>query len=191
MKKIQVLLSAFCMLLLFSTKVHAVSMGEVVGQVIEKESNQPVAFAEITFENRMDKIDVKANEYGHYYASHLPTGKYQMRVVYNNRVFVMNDVKVFDGYASEIKLVVSNSNSLPSKVVLETKENIFSSVTSNDVKLTNSSFNQPTQSLNDVISQQPGCDVRNGKIYIKGSDQVRFFIDGEPVMGTPTETRVW
>ena len=80
---------------------------------------------------------------------------------------------------------------LLTKVVLETKENNFSSVTSNDIKRTNSSFNQPTQSLNDVLSTQPGCDVRDGKIFIKGSDQVRFFIDGEPVMGPPTQNKVW
>ena len=187
--KTYILVSIF--FLSFSIPARAVSTGQIVGQIIEKETSQPVAFAEIIFENRMDKIEITANEYGHYYANHLPTGKYQMRVVFNNRTFVMNDVQVYDSYTSEINFEVSNSNNLPPKVILETKENTFSSVTSNDVKLTNSTFNQPTQSLNDVISQQPGCDVRNGKIFIKGSDQVRFFIDGEPVMGPPTQNRVW
>jgi len=177
--------------LLVSTTVKAVSTGQIVGQVIESETKQPLAYAEIIFENRMDKIEVKANEYGHYYASHLPTGKYQIRIVFNNRTFVMNDVHVYDSYTSEINFEVSNNNNLPPKVVLETKENIFSSVTSSDVKLSNSTFNQPTQSLNDVISQQPGCDVQGGKIFIKGSDQVRIFIDGTPVMGSPTQNRVW
>jgi hypothetical protein len=103
----------------------------------------------------------------------------------------MNDVHVYDSYTAEINFAVSSNNSLPPKVILETKENVFSSVTSNDIKLTNSTFNQPTQSLNDVLSQQPGVDIRNGRIFIKGSDQVRFFIDGTPVMGTPTQNRVW
>ena len=191
MKTLVNLLLFFSMLLLFSIDAKAISMGQVVGQVLEKETHQPVAFAQVVFENRMDKFDFQANEYGHYYAAHLPTGKYQMRVVYNNHTFVMKEVQVYDGYTSEINFTVSNDNSLPPKVVLEKTENVFSSVTSNDIKLNNSTFNQPTQSLNDVIMQQPGCDVRNGKIYIKGSDQVRFFIDGEPVMGPPTQNRVW
>ncbi len=180
-----------CFLFLFSTTVKGVSMGQIVGQVTEKETKQPVAYAEVVFENRIDRIEVKANEYGHYYANHLPTGKYQMRIVFNNRTFVMNDVHVYDSYTAEINFAVSSNNSLPPKVILETKENVFSSVTSNDIKLTNSTFNQPTQSLNDVLSQQPGVDIRNGRIFIKGSDQVRFFIDGTPVMGTPTQNRVW
>lgn len=182
-----------CLVLLvsFSFNAKAVSVGQVVGQVTEKETRQPVAYAQIVFENRMDKFEVTANEYGHYYANHLPTGKYQMTIVFNNRTFVMNNVQVYDSYTSEINFAVSRDNSLPANVVLKTNENIFSSVTSNDIKLTNSSFKQPTQSLNDVMSQQPGCDVRDGKIFIKGSDQVRFFIDGEPVMGPPTQNRVW
>ena len=96
-------------LLLVSTTVKAVSTGQIVGQVIESETKQPLAYAEIIFENRMDKIEVKANEYGHYYASHLPTGKYQMRVVFNNRTFVMNDFHVYDSYTSEINFEVSNN----------------------------------------------------------------------------------
>jgi|ERR1043165_635567 hypothetical protein len=191
MKKMLPLLSFFCALLLFSNRAQAVSMGEVVGTILVKELKQPLANVEIIFENRMDRIDVKANENGHYYSNHMPTGKYEMRVVYNNRTFIMKDVQVYDGYTSEVNFDVSTDNSLAAKVVLETKENTFSSVTSTDIKLANSTFNQPTQNLNDVISQQPGCNVLNGRIYIKGSDQVRFFIDGEPVMGPPTDKRVW
>lgn len=178
-------------ILLLSVKAKAVSMGQIVGQVTEKETKQPVAFAEIVFENRMDKIEVKANEYGHYYASHLPTGKYQMRIVFNNHTFVMNNVQVYDENTSEINFEVSGNNNLPPKVVLETKVNAFSSVASNDSKVTGNRNNQASQSINDLISQQPGCDVRNGKIFIKGSDQVRFFIDGTPVMGPPTQNRIW
>ena len=191
MKNTILLFQVFLLLSLISFPAKAVSSGQIVGQVLEKETKQPVAFAQIIFENRMDRIEVQANEYGYYYANHLPTGKYQIRVVFNNRTFVMNNVQVYDSYTSEIDFTVSNNNSLPPKVVLETKENNFSSVTSNDIKRTNSSFNQPTQSLNDVLSTQPGCDVRDGKIFIKGSDQVRFFIDGEPVMGPPTQNKVW
>jgi hypothetical protein len=183
-------LIVFSFLLFGSKAAMAVSMGQIVGQVTEKQTKQPVAFAQIVFENKMDRIEVTSNEYGHYYANHIPTGKYEMTIVYNNHTFVMN-VQVYDGYTAEINFVVDGDNTLPQKVILPTNQNYLSSVSSTDIRRDNSSNNQPTQSLNDVISQQPGCDVRNGRIFIKGSDQVRFFIDGEPVMGTPTQNRVW
>ena len=177
--------------ILLSVIVNAASTGNVIGQVTNKETKLAYANAQITFENRMDRIEVQADEHGHYLASHLPTGKYQMRVVYNNRTFVMNDVHVYDGYTTEVNFTVSTDNTLPPKVVMPTEENLFSSVTSNDIVLTNSSNNPPSQRLNDVLSQQPGVDIRGGRIFIKGSDQVKIFIDGTPVMGQPMQNRVW
>lgn len=183
-------IAVFAMLLCFSFAAKAVSMGQIVGQITGPEANQPLAFAQIVFENKMDKIEVAANEYGHYYSNHMPTGKYTMTVMYNNRAFIMN-VQVYDEYTSEINMAVSADSSLPQKVLLPTNQNLFSSVSKNDPRLSNSDNRQPSQTLNDVISRQPGCDVRDGKIVIKGSSQVRIFIDGEPVMGAPTQNRVW
>ncbi|HRG88242.1 MAG TPA: Plug domain-containing protein [Chitinophagales bacterium] len=177
--------------LLLTGSTYAVSTGNVIGQVTNKDTKLAYGNAMITFENRMDRIEVQADEHGHYLASHLPTGKYQMRVVYNNRTFVMNDVHVYDSYTTEVNFTVSNDSTLPPKVVMPTEENLFSSVTSNDIVLTNSKNNQPSQRLNDVLSQQPGVDIRGGRIFIKGSDQVKIFIDGTPVMGQPMQNRVW
>ncbi len=177
--------------LLLTGYAYAVSTGNVIGQITNKETRLAYSNAMITFENRMDRIEIQADEHGHYLASHLPTGKYQMRVVYNNRTFVMNDVHVYDSYTTEVNFTVSNDSTLPPKVVMPTEENLFSSVTSNDIVLTNSKNNQPSQRLNDVLSQQPGVDIRGGRIFIKGSDQVKIFIDGTPVMGQPMQNRVW
>jgi hypothetical protein len=103
----------------------------------------------------------------------------------------MNKVRVYDSYSSEINFTVSNNGSLPVYVELERKEPLLNALQPNDVKLANGSFNQATQSLADVLSLQPGVDVRNGKLYIKGSDQVRFFIDGTPVMAPAVIDRIW
>ncbi len=184
------LLTAFFIFSSFCYSAMGASMGQIVGQVTQKESSQPLAFAQIVFENKMDKIEVTANEYGHYYSNHMPTGRYEMRIQHNNRTFVMI-VQVYDEYTAEINFEVSSDNNLPQKVILATNQNLFSSVSSTDIRRSNSSNHQPTQSLNDVLSTQPGCDVRDGKLYIKGSDQIRYFIDGEPVMGPPTQNRVW
>jgi hypothetical protein len=169
----------------------AVSMGGVLGKVIEKETQKPIPFAEIILENKMDKIEVRANEYGYYYAEHVPTGKYQVRVVFNDRTFLMNLVRVFDSYSSEVNLVLSNDKSLPAIVELERGEPALTSISPTGISLSANSFDQPTRSLGEVLSAQPGVDVINGKIFIKGSDQVRVFIDGSPVMGQPIVGWSW
>ena len=103
----------------------------------------------------------------------------------------MKLVRVYDSYSSQVDMEVSNNNSLPLIVEVENKEPIISAVTSTDIKLANNSFNQRTQSLGEALSMQPGIEVIDGKLYVKGSDQVRFFIDGTPVMGQPIMGRVW
>ena len=93
--------------------------GDINGQVIEKETMSPVAFAEITFDNGNTKTVVSANEYGYYSVKHMPTGKYQMSVKYNNRTFVINKVRIQDSYTAGINFMVSNSSSLSSNVEVE------------------------------------------------------------------------
>lgn len=159
----------------------AVSMGEITGQVIEKETLKPVAFAVIVFENNTDKFTVTANEQGYYYAPHVPTGKYQMRVMFNNRIFVMYKVKVYDDYTSELNFLVSKNDGLPVTVQVVNAEKVFNPIQANSRIYANGAFQQPSRDLNDVLTQPSGVDVRDGKIYIKSSDEVHFFMDGSPV----------
>ena len=192
MKKLQYSFLLFLALFLSPAISKAVSTGDVVGQVLENETKRPVAFAHVVFENGMDKIEVTANEYGYYYGNHIPTGRYQMRVVYNNHTFVMNKVRVYDSYSSEINFMVSNNNDLPTTIEVIKKDPIINPLKPNDIVLaSNTSSSQGTQTLSDLLIMQPGVDVREGKLYVKGSDQVRFFIDGTPVMAPPIINRIW
>lgn len=181
---------AVCSIFPFVTK--AISTGEIIGQVIEHETRKPVAFAEVIFENNMDKIVVTANEYGFYYAQHLPTGKYQMRVVFNNHTFLMNKVRVYDSYSNEINFIVSNNDRLPGTVEVIKKEPVLTALAPNDIRITNTNFgDKGSRNLSDVLVSEPNLDVRDGKLYVKGSDQVKFFIDGTPVMAPPVLDRIW
>ena len=167
----------------FAFSAKAVSTGEIIGRITDKETGKGASNVEVVFENKMDKVVVTTNENGYYYAGHLPTGKYEIRIQYNQRTFIVNKVVVYDGYSAEVNLAVSSNNSLPQKVEITYDEYKLSSISNTNRRLTNNDFNQPTQSLGDMMSQQSGVDVRDGKMYVKGSDQVRFFIDGTPVMG--------
>lgn len=90
--------------------------GDITGQIIEQESNIPVAFAEITLVNGTEKITLTANEYGYYSAKHIAAGKYELHVVFNNRSFIMSNVKVRDSYTACVNCAVSSANNLPSTV---------------------------------------------------------------------------
>jgi hypothetical protein len=189
--KTQATFVLFAILFGFSIIVKAASTGQLLGQIIEKESGKPVPFATITIENRMEKIQLTANEFGHYYANHVPTGLYQIRVVYNRKTFFLNKVRIFDSYATVVDLVVSSEESLPPEIEIERKEPLLTTVSPADINLTNNTLNQRTQSVGDVLSMQPGVDIVDGRLFIKGSDQVRFFIDGSPVMGQAIVGRTW
>ena len=93
--------------------------GDINGQVIEKETMSPVAFAEITFDNGTSKTVVSANEYGYYSVKHMTAGKYQMSVRFNNRTFVANKVRIQDSFTSGFNFMVSSSHELSSTVEVE------------------------------------------------------------------------
>lgn len=191
MKSIKLLTVFFMLLASAPTLTYATSMGEILGKVIIKETNRPLANAEITFENSMTKMVVKANEHGIYYGLHIPGGRYEMRVSYNNHTFVMKGVRIYDGYTSEANFAVSNIDSLPAVVELERTDQLFSGSAPTGITMKNDDRNQPTRQLSEALSMQPGMDVRDGKLYIKGSSDVKFFIDGTPIMGQPVLQRVW
>lgn len=190
MKAIAVLFSAL-VLTATTTLLKAASTGQVTGKIIVAETQQLLGSTEIIFENSMDKQVLKSDPNGIYYGDHLPTGKYTVTVIFNNRTFVMKNVRVYDGYATEVNFTVSTSEKLSEIVFVEKQEKLISSISPTDIMLGNSDNNQPTRSLNEALSSQPGVDVRDGRIYVKGSSDIRFFIDGTPIMGQPTIQRGW
>ena len=169
------------LLLALPFKLCAVSNGDVLGQVIDFETRQPVPFAEVVFENYYDKVTVKANEHGFYYGVHIPEGRYQMRVTYFGRTFIMNRVKVFDSYSNEVNFFVSCNDTLP-KQVLETRPDpVIRAFEPHDILLTSNDMSHATMTLSDVLMAQPGVDIFNGRLYVKGAE-VKIFIDGSQVL---------
>ena len=72
MKKHTHTILAVMLLVTISNSSSAASMGQITGKVTDKETSGPVAYAMITFENSMGKIEVEANEYGIYYGTTYP-----------------------------------------------------------------------------------------------------------------------
>lgn len=191
MKNSITFISAFMLLIAFPLLLAASSMGEIMGKVSVKETAAPVANAIITFENSMGKTVVTANEHGMYYGTRVPSGRYEMRVEYNNRTFVMKSVRIYDGYATEANFTVSNDDSLAAIVEIPRTDALYSGSAPTGITLSNNNTQQPTRPLNEALSMQPGMDVRDGKLYVKGSGEVKFFIDGCPTIAPPAVQRIW
>ncbi|MCW5907110.1 MAG: hypothetical protein KIS94_04570 [Chitinophagales bacterium] len=180
------------LIVLFSVEIlKAATTGRVTGKIVDTETNLLVPDIEIVFENSMDRVILTTGTNGIYYGNHLPTGKYTVTVAYNNRTFVMKNVRIYDGYASEVNFKVSSNNFLSEVVTVAKEEKIISSISPTDVMMGDNRDLQPTRSLTEVLGNQAGMDVRDGKLYVKGSSEVRFFIDGTPLMGNPTFQRNW
>lgn len=179
------------LLLFCSFNAGAVSMGQLIGRVTINETGQPLPGAEIIFENKLDKITIRADEHGYYYSNHMPTGRYQLRIIYNERTFVMNRVRVYDSYTSEVNFPLSNNNELPALVVVPQQFPMASSVETTDIRLADDANHQPTRTLGEALSNYAGVEVINGQVYVNGGGQVRFFIDGSPVIGPTSLGRFW
>ena len=93
----------------FSLATVNAATGDITGQIIEKETKMPVAFAEVTLDNGTTTTTITANEYGHYSANHLPTGKYHVTVKYDNHSIVMNEIRIKDSYTMGVNLIVSGT----------------------------------------------------------------------------------
>ena len=169
------------LILLVPLHLKAVSTGDLMGQVIDIETRQPVPYAEIVFENYYDRVTVKANEHGLYYCDHIPEGRYQMRVVYNQRTFIMNRVKGYDSYASEVNFFVSRNDTLPVQVLEARPDPVIRAFEPHDIVLTSTDMGRATESLSDVLMAQPGVDIYAGRLYVKGAP-VKIFIDGRAVL---------
>jgi len=177
------LLLAVCLLVL-PLLAKAVSAGELVGQVIDLETRQPVPYAEVIFENYYDKVTAIANEHGFYDCDHIPEGRYQMRVVYHARTFVMNRVKVYDSYTAEVNFFVSKNDTLAGGVREATPDPVIKAYIPHDILITQTDMGRASMSFSDLMMAQPATDIYQGRLFVKGAE-VKIFIDGSPVMAPP------
>lgn len=127
--------------------------GDISGQVIERETMSPVAFAEIVFDNGTSKTVVSANEYGYYSVKHMIAGKYKMSVNYNNRTFVMNKVRVQDSFTTGVNFMVSSNAELSSTVEVQISKG---TTTGSIAKAKNSGASISIKDMPVKVTQGPG-----------------------------------
>lgn len=168
-------------LLLIPPRLKAISNGDVLGQVIDMDTRQPVPFATVVFENYYDKVTVTANEHGFYYGLHIPEGRYQMRVEYNQRTFVMNRVKVYDSYSAEVNFLVSCSDTLPPVVLEKTPQPVINPLQPHDILLTQNGMGNASMFISDLLMAEPAVDIYRGRLFVKGAE-VKIFVDGTPTL---------
>jgi hypothetical protein len=161
------------LMVIISNSSIAASAGKITGMVTDQETSGPIAYAQITFENSSQKIEVEANEYGLYNGSQIPTGKYQMRVSFGNRTFVIKNVHIYDGYATELNLIVSSNEKMPPLVEVKKTSTMLSAVQPSYLKPANNS------------NWQIGIFAANS------SNDVNFYINGTTASAPANIERFW
>ena len=187
----QRLLLLFLFSTLSVTLCRAVSTGQVLGKVVNTSTNTLVPNIEIVFENKLDKVVIVCDENGYFNIDHIPTGRYDVTVRYLNKTFIVTRVPVYDNYSTDLVISVSEDSDFPEVVVTAYSQPLINTTSSNNVDLKNSTNRQPTRSLTEALEMQRGVDVRDGKLFVKGSSDVKFFIDGTPILGQPALQRSW
>jgi|SRR5579862_2651061 len=182
------LFSIFVFSRLFALGSHF--SGEITGQVVEKETMVPIAYAEVMIENGSQTFMVNADEYG-YYRAHIPAGKYQLHIVFNNRTFVMNKVKVADSESTRFDFVVSNSNDLPATVEVITKtisEKEAEARLSKPSKKVRSNFPDVNGEMAALL---PTANVKDGKVYVLNTDHASYFLTRNTSVSPPLADASW
>jgi len=92
----------------FSFQTAKAATGDISGDVVETGTNAPVAFAQVILDNGTTQTTISANEYGHFSAKHLPTGKYEVVVKYDNHTVSTTKVRIQDSYTLGVNFAITN-----------------------------------------------------------------------------------
>lgn len=171
--------------------MYAISNGQILGKITSSNPQQSLVDIEITIENKFDRFIVYSNESGIFYANHIPTGKYTVTIQLANQTIVTSKVPVYDNQDTELNVSFNTVSDSPITLLRTYEYEPFNKIEKGDVVMNANKQQQPTKSLSEALEVQRGVDFRNGKLFIKGSDNVKFFIDGTPILGSPSFNSAW
>jgi hypothetical protein len=180
------------LLVLVFNLTYAFSGGSIMGQVLDPDTKEPVAFATVVLHSASGDLAYVTDEKGYYYASNIPTGVYTVVVAVMSNKSEVTNVKVTADATLTVNVDVKSTvdiggkdgfvkteyrppliDRIDSKMgILETKE---IKNTSNIVK------------VSDVAANQPATVKVGNDYYVRGARAggLAYYIDGGKVMGTP------
>lgn len=187
-KHLQVLLMAA--LMLSHIFAFAFSGGNVMGQVTDPDTKEPIASASVVFDCMGNQLVFETNEKGYYYASNIPAGTYKVTYMFmSNKVTVPNYV-VGNEQTKQLDVALSMSVT-GSDIIVEAERSAVSLINPLDPQIhimDRSTIKElAVTSVAQIAAIEPGVTEVDGQYYVKGARQgsLSYYIDGCKIMGSP------
>ena len=169
----------------FSIQVTAqVSTVTVSGDIKDSLTQQPLAFVQVVIKNLHNKNFVSgtiSNEEGFFIISGLKPGRYLIEFLLSSYFSKTEDI--FIGTLSEYLSIptaqLKPNIKLLSEVVVQTRQEDLSNKMDKKTISIASNITQSGASVLQVLQNQPGVSVQDGKLLIRGNDKITVLLDGK------------
>lgn len=168
----------------FNKLIQAADYGEIVGVVIDKETGEPLPFANVMILNTT--LGAATDQNGKYRISQIPAGNYsvQAKFIGYNSVTIQN-VRVSLNRITNLPFELSSESlKIDDVVVQATRPAVDVEVASSAKMITSEDIqNMPVvTNVKDLVALQSGVVKDGANIHIRGgrSDEVLYLIDGVP-----------
>jgi hypothetical protein len=178
--------------LLLSFFARAGGSGSITGLVTDSATGKPVVDAIVTLECQGKILDYVTGESGYFYASNIPTGKYDAVVSYQMKQYIMRDLVVRSDQTIEIAFNVVTEVTLPEIVIVvevPKKAKLFDPLDPTNNEITDKTIaTMPAVQKTEALLEFSGVLVIDDQAYVRGSrdGSIKWVIDDCPVMGGPS-----
>ncbi len=170
---------------------HAFSGGSIMGQVLDPDTKEPVAFATVVLHSASGDLAYVTDEKGYYYASNIPIGVYTVTVAMMSNKSEVTNVKVTSDVTLTVNVDIKTSVDLGGKegfVKIEYLPPLIDRIDSKMGIIEREGISKmPIQKTSDIAETQPATVKIGNDYYVRGSRAggLAYYIDGGKVMGTP------
>ena len=174
----------FCFLFLLNSWAKAQDLATVSGQVFDAGSKQSLPFATVIIKQTPDSTIISGtvtDTQGRFVLIGIANGYYEVEISFVGYSIVKQPLlvgslnKIFD--LGKIQLLPDDKN-LTDITVAADREQVSSSLEKKTFSVSDN-ISQSGGSVLDALRNLPGLTVNDGKVLIRGSDQVTVLIDGK------------
>ncbi len=166
--------------------------GQVVGQVIEKKTKEPIIGARVRLllqDGTSAKMGAISDQKGNFLINNVPPGVYQVEIRAGDfyTSYIQKNVKIETDGKFETGVVALAEKAVEGDtivVVAQTKATIRKEVATSQVKVAAEQIEKlPIRNVTDLLKLQVGVTEKDGQIHIRGGrhDETVFIIDGVEV----------
>ena len=173
---------ALILLLLPFSIIFAGTTGKITGKVIDKNTNEPLPFVNITIEGT--NFGAATDIDGNYVILNIPPGKYNVKAQYiGYQPTLVENISVSIDLTSTVDFQLSESAVELEEIIVQGKQGLIKKdVTSSQSLISSDQINQlPVTELDDILQLQAGVTRgANGDFHIRGgrTSEIAYWVNG-------------